>query len=520
MTNVLDINEVKAYNLNNQAINESFENAEMQNILEPIPFRKEPQEPMEFPIKALGDLKNVAIAIHNKIQAPFSMCCQSILSAVNLAVQPYANIKTIGDGAIKPISLFFISIAESGERKSSCDNIVLKALKDYERQEGKKYNEELKEYLSKQKIYESEKNRILKSKASQDDKEKKLLELKEPKKPLTRNIICSDPTIEGLIKMMQNNYPSMGLFLDEGGIFINSFAMNKDNKVRSIATFSKLWDGSAIDRTRASEETIKLYGKRFALHIMIQPYIIEKFLNNSEVKSQGILSRMLIAKPKGTSGERFLGKKRNLKNESSNDDVVINNFNIRVEKILNRKLPVNNCNELEPPVIELEEDAKDFLILFYDDIEGKLGKDGKYKIISGLANKSCEIALRIATTIALYEDIEVKTINLEQIKRAISIMIFYLDEALRLNENSCGDKNLVKAENVWEYISTKYKEKFISPVEIYQNGIAGIKTSKDAKRIMNILEEHNYLIPQYEDIEILGHKRKEAYLINRQSKID
>jgi len=43
----------------------------------------------------------------------------------------------------------------------------------------------------------------------------------------------------------------MGLFCDEGGQFLGSSTMSRDNRLKAVTTLSSLWDGSPIDRARS-----------------------------------------------------------------------------------------------------------------------------------------------------------------------------------------------------------------------------------------------------------------------------
>lgn len=73
----------------------------------PEPLRKGLQPASEFPIDSLPPiLKDAVLALHDKIQAPIALCAQSILAAVNLAVQGHADIM-LPMGQSRPISCFF-----------------------------------------------------------------------------------------------------------------------------------------------------------------------------------------------------------------------------------------------------------------------------------------------------------------------------------------------------------------------------------------------------------------------------
>src|SRR6187431_1881056 len=119
-----------------------------QKGLGPLPLQREVSSPKPFPFAALGPILGpVARRIHEIIKAPDSVCGQSVLAAAALVVQAYADIHI--DGRIHPLSLFMLTVAESGDRKSAVDNVVLKPVRDYERMLKKTFEEEIRTFKNK-----------------------------------------------------------------------------------------------------------------------------------------------------------------------------------------------------------------------------------------------------------------------------------------------------------------------------------------------------------------------------------
>ena len=115
----------------------------------PLPLIRENIPSPSYPLEALGKtLGNAAIAIADCVQCPPSMAGQSVLAAASLAVQAFADI--IIDGRTYPLSLFCLTIAESGDRKSGADSLALKAHNELQR-------EWMTEYQEHKSIYENEK---------------------------------------------------------------------------------------------------------------------------------------------------------------------------------------------------------------------------------------------------------------------------------------------------------------------------------------------------------------------------
>lgn len=104
----------------------------MSTPAKPIPFNTEGPQPLAreippgetYPIKALGPLQEVVKAVHDMTQAPIGIGAQSALAVASLAAQGFADVETLG--GYTPCSLYCLTIAESGERKSSCDRLLMR----------------------------------------------------------------------------------------------------------------------------------------------------------------------------------------------------------------------------------------------------------------------------------------------------------------------------------------------------------------------------------------------------------
>ena len=95
-----------------------------------------------FPVESLGQvLGNAAKAINDRVQSPMAMCGNSVLATATLAVQPHVDVVLpIGDNRAKPVSGYFITIAETGERKTESDHQAMPPVRQRERQLRDEYD--------------------------------------------------------------------------------------------------------------------------------------------------------------------------------------------------------------------------------------------------------------------------------------------------------------------------------------------------------------------------------------------
>lgn len=450
------------------------------------PLQREIPDRQEYPIDALGSMLNgAALKAHEVIQAPLAICGQSFLAAATLAVQPYADLEI--DGRICPLSNNFITIGESGERKTACDKLALAPIFKRQKYLLKKYGPKFNDYDDEMAAWKKTRDQALSSSKNKTLKEKKdaLMHLgPPPESPISPIMIVDEPTYEGMIKAFVNGWPSVGLFNDDAGQFIGGHAMNKENQLKTLAGFSKLWDGATITRTRAGDGNYALYGRRFSLHLMIQPVVSSILFKNDLFTQQGFLNRCLCAFPESEIGNRKY-KGINL-NEA--DELI--QYSRMMVQILETDLPLTDGtkNELNPRKISMNAKAKAEWERFVNHVE-KLCKPGEhFSPAMGFVSKAGEHLGRIAGVLALTENLDAGEIKIEPVEAGIALVEYYISDKLRLGALSMSHPDLLLAEKLLEW--SLIRNKPIYPVLVYTFGPRPIRNKATAERIIKILLDH------------------------------
>jgi len=247
--------------------NSRKENFETENITDSLPLTPTKPKAIQFPETSLDQYIR---AVQGRTQAPYILCAQSVLAAATLSVQHLADIELPGIGgpsSRRPISNFFLTVARSGERKSSADRIALEGIEARRIVLEKGFSQEKSLHKLAQYNYEQREKTAFASGSLQD-----LGEAPEP--PHEPILLVKEPTQEGLFRSLQRGQPSQGLFNDEGGAFLGGYGMSADHRMKTASTLNALWDGATIDRPRAKEHEV-LRGRRFCLHLMMQPMASE-----------------------------------------------------------------------------------------------------------------------------------------------------------------------------------------------------------------------------------------------------
>ena len=272
----------------------------------PLPLIKKNELSEPFPFHVLGPLMEAACRdIQQAVQAPDALIAQCVLASANLAVQPLRDMHIDGRGF--PLSLFLLTIAATGERKSAVDQVVLRPHREAEYQADKDMDSLCALYEMELAAWDKEKSVLINDgKRSAEEKQFALehLQRRKPKKPLDQKRLVSDFTFEGMYKLFQAGVPSKGLFADEGGQVTGGHGMRQETILATAAGLSKFWDGAPVDRIRVMDGASSLRGRRLAVHLMMQDKVGLEFFSNPILRDQGLGSRMLAAWPTSTAGSR------------------------------------------------------------------------------------------------------------------------------------------------------------------------------------------------------------------------
>lgn len=453
---------------------------------EPLPLLPELEKSAPYPLSALGDLiGSAAQAIVEAVQVPDALAAQSVLSAAAMAAQPHGNAQR--GGQLIPLSLYAISVAESGDRKSAADRLALQEHQQHQRVLLEQYKGDSKEFRDQRDAYQKARACILdKAKGEPELVAAELGNLLEPEAPPSPFILCEEPTLEGLQKSLLRGSPSQGLFSDEGGQFFGGYATKPENALKSVAGLSKLWDGAPISRTRASEgESAVRYGCRLSAHLMIQPTVAIDVLNNPVMQGQGFLARFLIVWPDSLAGTRFY------RDADPSRDPRLGRYWQRMARLLAQEPILDKHGELNPPTLAMEPLAHAAWVAEHDAIEAQLGQGGNMQEIKPTAAKGAENLLRIAGVLAVVEGLQ--SIGVELIERAGVLVRWYLAEALRLSNPAKVDPQLLAASRLLDWLLTNNWHSFDART-LQREGPTFIrKSAKQRDAILAVLVEHRWL---------------------------
>jgi len=435
-----------------------------------------------YPLDALPDTIRAAVKeVHGFVQAPVAMVASSALATVSLAIQCYIDVKR-AERLTGPTGLYFLTVADSGERKTTCDKYFMPAIQKYEKEEEERAKPEIREYQAKLKAWKAKCSGLgdsIRSKTSKgvDTKvsEHQLIELekKEPVPPTVPRLTYSDATPEALTWSLAKIWPSGGVISSEGGIVFGAHGMNKETIMRSLSTLNILWDGGNHQSDRRTSESYSLHGARLTMALQVQEVTLRSFFEQSkgQARGSGFLARFLVSHPESTQGFRPFVEPANWP--------CLEAFNHRITEILKFPPPIMADGSLVPTVISLTPAAKAAWIKFYNDIEMELRPGGELEEVRDVASKITDNAVRVAALFQYFEK-GAGAIELKNMESACRIVTWYLYEARRFFREIALPVDIMSAQRVDRWllgVCQKKKTNSIPLREAQQYGPVRLKNT-------------------------------------------
>jgi hypothetical protein len=294
--------------------------------------------------------------------------------------------------------------------------------------------------------------------------------------------------------------PAASWDTDEGGQVLGGHSLNERSETRAatIGGLSKMHDDGSCERTRANgnpEGSGFAYHRRLSIHLLAQPYTVEKALADPLLIAQGFLPRFLFASPNSIAGTRTLTKER-LKSKNYNDPSLQAYWSRSKQLMASQEYIDSETGEVKPPVLALTDEAEQLWLDFYNEVECGQGPLGQFASVCPFAGRGGEHARRVAAVFAFFEGSD--HIDRNCMRRACEIVRYSLEEWLRYTDRVSVNPEQTQAAELVKWLRTPQR------VSEWQEFTLD-KLSKDAPRPLRpakkrnaaiaILLKHNILLP-------------------------
>lgn len=389
-----------------------------------------------YPVDALPTLlREAVLEVHEFVQAPQALVAASALASLSLAAQGLVNVRRDAQ-LVGPVSVYLLSVADSGERKSTCDAIFSRPLREWELERREAMASEVAAAEAATAAFEAKKAGLLgaikvqrrKGKdAEEAEQQLRSLVADQPRAALLPRLLYSDATPEALAFSLANGWPSAAVLSAEAGAVFGSHGMGQDTILRNLALLNVLWDGGSIAIDRRSKPSFQLRGRRLTFGLMVQPEALRGFLERAGTlpRGTGFLARFLVAWPQSTQGRRHYKAAPSVL-------PAVERYSRRIRALLDEPLITNEHTSLAPTIIELTPPAQAEWICLHDCIEDELNATGEFRDIRDVASKAAENVARLAALFHVLEHGLVSPVDTPSIAAASAIVTWHLGEARRL----------------------------------------------------------------------------------------
>ncbi|KVD94053.1 hypothetical protein WS63_05150 [Burkholderia stagnalis] len=388
-----------------------------------------------YPLGALPEVVRAAVAeVQGFMKAPMPLVASSALSALSLAIQAYTDVKR-AERLTGPVGVFMLIVAESGERKSTCDSFFAQTISGYEAAQAEFAKPAVKRYRADLAAWDAKRagivDKIRKSQLFAPEVEKlesRLRDLEEnaPKPPRIPHLMYTDATPEALGYGLASNWPSAGVVSAEAGAVFGSHGMGKDSIMRNLALFNVLWGGGQHRVDRRTAESFVVRGARLTMALQVQEATLREFFERSGdlARGTGFLARFLVAWPDTTQGARPFS-------DPPASWPALEVFNRRLTELLGQPVQVDEDGALILPTLSLSPEAKVAWVAYHDFVEQELATGGAFSDVRDVASKSADNAVRLAALFHVFEHGVSGTIDVRCVEAAAQIARWHLNESRR-----------------------------------------------------------------------------------------
>jgi hypothetical protein len=452
--------------------------------------------PQDYPLGALPDAVRCAVEeVAGFVKAPIPLIATSALAALSLAIQAHTDVQR-AEKLEGPCSLFLLAIADSGERKSSCDGYFTKAIRDYEIKAQDAAKPLIKAYESEREAWDAHRTGIkdaikLLAKSNKpitaQTQQLHALDATKPIPPRVPKLIYSDATPEALCYSLAKNWPSGGVISSEAGSVFGGHGMGAESVMRNLAALNQLWDGATLPIERRSSESFTVRGARLTMALQVQEATIRAFFANTKglARGTGFLARFLVSWPESTQGTRHF-------TEAPANWPALTAFNERLTEILNLPAPIDDDGALTPAMLTLAQDAKAAWVAFHNAIESELPTGGELHEVRDVASKTADNAARLAALFHTFSG-SIGPIDIKAMESAARVTRWHLYEARRFLGELAMPTELANAVHLeaWmldyckreqtEHVPTRVIQQRITPVSLRDKAVLSKAVSELAE---------------------------------------
>ncbi|MFC7433153.1 YfjI family protein [Hydrogenophaga bisanensis] len=258
-----------------------------------------------YPITALPDIARGAVEdIANLAKVPNGLAGVSVLTAMSVAIQRSVKVVLPSTQSARPVGLYLLTVALSGDGKSPADEQALKPIREHEASAREQHDVQQKHYRAQHAIWANKKRLLMANDAEDADAMERLQRHyeTEPTRPKCPTFLKKDISERAVLEALDGSGRSLGIICDEGKIIFN------DRFQEKVGVFNSAWSGSVLQLERANGVRFDAQDPRLTMSVMVQPSVLQEFMDkrsNTSLRGSGFMARCLVSAPQSQQGYRW-----------------------------------------------------------------------------------------------------------------------------------------------------------------------------------------------------------------------
>jgi hypothetical protein len=459
-----------------------------------------------YPLDLFPEILRDAIEeVQHATQAPLPLVAQAGLSA--LAVSSQGLISVARDETLRsPVSLFMLSIAESGERKTTCDGHFTQPIREWQAREADRLQPEVVAYNTELDSWKAARTGLLDAIKAASRAGESIVELqsqlaghdKERPEPVrVPRLVYNDITSEQLIVSLAKEWPSAIEASSEAGSIFGSHGTNSENAMRYFALRNVLWDGGEFSSDRRTVESVCVRDVRLSASLAVQRSAFDSFNERTGglARGMGTWARYLVCEPESTQGTRFYrAPSANMPRRAA--------FHRKLTELLSTPIHVRHDGGIDTSLLRFSNAGQKVWIEHFDAVERELGGNGEFVSVRDVASKTLDNAARIAALFHVLERGQTGEIGATHAHAGCLIAIWYLSEAKRIFGGEQADTGAVKLEKFLIAQCQKTGDSKVSRSLVLTNGPYALRKVKSLNDAIESLSAHGRIIVDKGTIEV------------------
>lgn len=396
-------------------------------------------------------------------QSPKEMCILPLLSVLATCVQGKCKVKQHYTDYSHELTLYTLTIADSGNRKSPALTYFNRALMDYQTRYNDIHELERKQRATERIFLENKRKSALSGRNANVEVAKEMdRQLSELPPIESMSLYVTDITPEALAQAMSEHGDKMAILDAEGGV-LKTVAGMYNGGVSNIDLLLKSFDGETVEIRRKTSGSITLKRPLLSIGLLTQPDKFQEFINNREFMGKGFVHRFLFS---------FC---RNTIRYSDRAPAIPKDIQEAYYDLINRLLSMPASDT----VITHDKESQ---LLFHDlheYIQNQKQQGGIFEYIPSYAEKQLANALKIAAILHLCEHEPNEPISGKTAQAAINIMMWLFNQAIQaFDYEAAEDPVFIMAKRIIEKLYRNKKPYY---------------TLRDIRDLLHVKKDNEYI---------------------------